>query len=182
MATSDSSAIKFVGHPDAETYLALIKCVHPQKTWSTSGLVLIVLVAFAAIGVLLKNGIPVLVDVVAIVFLIGFFSLLPTVVRRQIEKRQKRAYAEAMPKLERSGLVSPQGIYIKSTDCQTELEWSHFDRAAEIDGAIGLCKGREVIDAISRSMFESDSVWYAAKKMVLENVPNGFKNSRPVSR
>jgi hypothetical protein len=78
-----------------------------------------------------------------------------------------------MQKLKRTGLISSQGIQIKFTDGQTDLDWSHFDRIAKIDGAVGLCKGSELVDAISRSMFESSNEWEAACKIVLDKVPSG---------
>jgi hypothetical protein len=180
--TDDSNSVKFAGHPDAETYLALVRFVRPQKAWSTSGLVVIGLTVFAAIGFMLKNGIPLLPAVVLILIVVSTFSLLPSFKRRQMGKHQKRTYTEAMQKLTRTGLVSPKGIHIKFADGQTELCWSHFDQATEISGAIGLCKGREVVDALSRSMFESEDEWNAARRTVLKNVPSTTRDSSSASR
>ena len=170
---SDSQSIQFVGHPDVETYLALMKIVRSQKTWSTSGLVVVGLVVLAAIGILMKNGMPVFVAALTVLFLVGFFSLLPTFAKRIITKQRRVGYLAAMQKLKRTGLISSQGIQIKFTDGQTDLDWSHFDRIAKIDGAVGLCKGSELVDAISRSMFESSNEWEAARKIVLDKVPSG---------
>jgi uncharacterized membrane protein len=88
MENSDSQSIQFVGHPDVETYLALMKVVRPQKTWSTSGLVVVGLVVLAAVGVLIKNQVPAFVAALAILFLVGFFSLLPTFAKNKLRSNE----------------------------------------------------------------------------------------------
>lgn len=175
------SEINFAGHPDAETYLALAKIARPQKAWSTSGRIFIGLSVPLAVGLLIAIGIPALQAIwffIPILFLIGMISLLPTFARKLIDQKMKRSYSAAMQKLTRTGTISSKGIHIHFPEGQTELVWSYFDHIVEINGAIGLCKGRDLVDAITRSMFATDQAWSDARNIVLENMSGAARGSK----
>ena len=83
---------------------------------------------------------------------------------------QRVNYEKSIQKEPRTGSISISGIFFKIADGKTELQWTHFDRLVEMDGAFALCRQSKLVDAFSRSMFESKESFEAARKIALERV------------
>ena len=173
----DSNAINFAGYADSKSFFELCNQLKPTgKIWSKSGMAIICVISCVAVAMIFYAAysarnisilLPILVGVVVpIATLIAVLKLST----KQNIKIQRLNYEKAVQKESRTGSISTSGIFFKIADGKTELQWTHFDKLVEVDGALALCKQSRMIDAFSCSMFESKENFEAARKIALEKV------------
>jgi hypothetical protein len=173
----NSNAINFAGYADSKSFFELCNHFKPNiKTWSKSGITIICVTACVAAVVMFYAAysagnisilVPILLGVVVPIVTFVPVSKLST---KQNIKIQRLNYEKAVQKESRTGSISTSGVFFKIADGKTELQWTHFDRLVEIDGAFALCKQSSMVDAFSCSMFESKENFEAARKIALEKV------------
>jgi hypothetical protein len=183
MDATISNTINFVGYSDASTYFQLAKLLNPPpKTWSKSGVIIICSVVCAG-GVVVVQAItlankipissiwPILIIFAFIIFLaFGLASIISKLTNKYTAKHLNTIYEKNIQKTPRTGSISPEVINILFADGKTEIQWTHFDRLIEIDGAVGLCKQSRLVDVLSRSMFQSQETGEIVRKFALGKV------------
>lgn len=157
-----SNSVNFIGYADAKSFFELVKRIKPPvKFLSKSGKIIISAVACVTTAVIVYasyvgGNISLLLPIsVGIVVPIGFIVVISKLSTKQFIKTQRLNYEKSIQKEPRTGSISASGISFKIADGKTELQWAHFDRLVEIDEAFALCRQSRMIDAFSRSMFES---------------------------
>ena len=178
MDSDDKAAIDFTGYLDESTYMTMDKHLNPEKMWSLSGLVaLVVLIPFilhvlkgtfsSTVGILIGFGICIAVGGIAAgSYLLGV---------RMKHTHRRKMYQLAISKEPRTGTVDATGIHIQITSGRTDLEWNYFTSTLSSGSGIGLCKEKQIVDGFGPSMFASESDWHRARSLIEERtkgVPN----------
>ncbi len=172
-----SNSINFVGYPDSASFIQLCNLVRPQiNAFSKSGKIVFYIVGVgifvvAVVTAYAANSGAVLFEILTpIMVLVGVLVGSLKLSNKQAIKIQRVNYEKSIQKEPRTGSISTSGIFFKIVDGKTELQWTHFDRLVEIDGAFALCRQSRMVDAFSCSMFESKESFEAARTIALEKV------------
>jgi hypothetical protein len=171
------NSINFIGYPDSSSFIQLCNLVQPQlNAFSKSGKIIFYIVGVglcvvAVAAAYAANSVAVFFEILTLnIVLVGVPVGSLKLSRKQAIKIQCVNYDKSIQKEPRTGSISTSGILFKIADGKTELQWTHFDRLVETDGAFALCKQSRMVDAFSCSMFESKESFEAALKIALEKV------------
>jgi hypothetical protein len=163
---------RFTGYPDVSVYLAMEKTLHPQKWWSWSGISAIVfLISFAV--VLLQKTLPVAIIVIATLTTGGLIACSYWLGTRLGASHRRKTYRTAIEQEPRTGWVAPDGIHIRISGGETDLGWDYFTGRLDLNGAIGLYKGKYLVDGFTLAMFGSPAEWEKAKQIIQNGVRKG---------
>lgn len=176
--SEDTASIGFAGYLDVSTYMAMDKHLNPERMWSLSGLVtMVVLVPFifhvfqgsfsSALSIMIGFGICIAVGgIVAGSYLLGV---------RMKNNHRRKMYQLAISKEPRTGTMDAGGIHIQIASGHTDLEWNYFTSTVFSGNGIALCKEKQIVDGFGPSMLASESDWQRARCLIeanMKGVPN----------